>query len=133
MVLGNLLVAGVACYKAYINFPGYDLVAFNAKTERIAKIQVKSRWATDYDGSFPIKNYDCDFVVHVALNRGFRFGKRKATPGGDRDPVFYVLPVNAVKAARNPKSAWGKTRIQNIPDWESYRSAWTLVRDFLTS
>jgi hypothetical protein len=133
LVLGNLLVTGVACYKAYINFPGYDLVAFNAKTERIAKIQVKSRWATDYDGSFPIKNYDCDFVVHVALNRGFRFGKKKDLPGGAKDPEFYVFPVAAVKAARNPKSAWGKTRIQNIPDWESYRSAWTLVRDFLTA
>ena len=132
LVLGNLLVSGISCFKAYTNFPGYDLIAVDPHTGRNARIQVKSRWATDYDGSFPIKNYDCDFVVHVALNRGFRFGSKKGRSGGVKDPEFYVLPVAVVKAARNPKSAWGKTRIQNIPAWETYRSAWHLVQEFLS-
>lgn len=77
LVLGLLLVEGVSAYKAYINFPGYDLTAVNPNTKKVARIQVKSRWATDYDTSFPLKNLDCDFVVHVALNRGYRFSKRK--------------------------------------------------------
>jgi hypothetical protein len=131
LVLGNLLVEGVSCFKAYTNFQGYDLVAVNPETGKTARIQVKSRWATDYDGSFPIKNYDCDFVVHVALNRGYRFRKKASNEVGRKDPEFYVFPVSAVKAARNPKSAWGKTRIQNIPDWQAFRSNWTLVADFL--
>src|SRR5690348_17990101 len=75
LVLGNLLIVGISCFKAYVNFPGYDLVAINPEKSKSARIQVKSRWATNYDKSFPIKNFECDFVVHVALNRGFRFGK----------------------------------------------------------
>lgn len=132
LVLGHLLIEGVSCYKAYVNFRGYDLVATNAATSRVAKIQVKSRWATDYDKSFPIKNYDCDFVVHVALNRGFRFGRKgKAGDLGVREPEFYVFPTDVIKQARNPKSKWGKTNIRNVPDFEKYRSNWKLVADFL--
>lgn len=51
LVLGNLLVSGVSCFKACTNFQGYDLVAVNADTSRSARIQVKSRWATNYDRS----------------------------------------------------------------------------------
>lgn len=130
LVLGHLLIEGVSCFKAYTNFQGYDLVAVNEKAGKAARIQVKSRWATDYDGSFPIKNYDCDFVVHVALNRGYRFAKKKVE-GGRSDPDYYVLPVAAVAQAVNPKSKWGKTRLQNIPDWQDYRNAWHLILDFL--
>lgn len=49
IVLGHLLVEGVSAYKAYINFPGYNLTAVNPGTKKVARIQVKSRWATDYD------------------------------------------------------------------------------------
>lgn len=131
LVLGNLLVEGISCFKAYVNFPGYDLVAVNPNTKRTARVQVKSRWATDYDGSFPIKNYECEFVVHVALNRGYRFRKRGRAEPGVKDPEFYVFPVDVVKRARNPKSAWGKTNIHNIPDWQTYRSNWGLIGDYL--
>lgn len=34
LVLGNLLLQGVSCFKAYVNFPSYDLVATNAATRR---------------------------------------------------------------------------------------------------
>ena len=82
LVLGCLLIEGVACYKAYINFPGYDLTAVNPETKKVARIQVKSRWATDYDRSFPIKSFECDFVVHVALNRGYASGKKGSGTAG---------------------------------------------------
>jgi len=132
LVLGNLLVEGVSCYKAYVNFPGYDLVATDPVTSRIAKLQVKSRWATNYDKSFPIKNYDCDFVVHVALNRGYRFGKKpKPDDSGVKDPEFYVFPVDVIRQARNPKSKWGKTNITNIENYKSYLNNWKLITDFL--
>lgn len=134
LVLGNLLVAGISCFKAYTNFQGYDVVAVNPETGRTARIQVKSRWATDYDRSFPIKNYNCDFVVHVALNRGYRFGKKpRQGETGIKDPEFYVFPVDLVRAALNPASKWGKTYIRKIPDLERYRSAWPLIREFLAS
>lgn len=134
LVLGNLLIEGVSCFKAYVNFPGYDLVATNPVTSRIARIQVKSRWATDYDKSFPIRNYNCDFVVHVALNRGYRFGKKKNKDDtGAQDPEFYVFPTDVIRQASNPNSKWGKTNIRNVENYPIYRSNWKLIADFLAS
>jgi hypothetical protein len=87
LVLAHLLVEGIQATKAYTNFPGYDVLAFNPERDNVCRIQVKSRWATDYDRSFPIKNFDCDFVVHVALNRGYRgYGTRSAGAGSGRRP-----------------------------------------------
>ena len=100
LVLGSLLIEGISCYKAYVNFPGYDLIAIDPGSRRTARIQVKSRWATNYDKSLLIKNFDCDFVVHVALNRGYRFGKKATNlDPGIGDPEFYVFPVKVVKQA----------------------------------
>jgi hypothetical protein len=132
LVLGHLLIEGLVCFKAYSNYPGYDVIATNPANSRVARIQVKSRWATDYDKSFPVKNYACDFIVHVALNRGHRFGKKlKLGDSGIRDPEFFVFPVEIIKTARNPKSNWGKTSIRNVPDYDSYRNNWKLIAAFL--
>jgi len=132
LVLGNLLIEGISCFKAYVNFPGYDLVAINPENSRTARIQVKSRWATNYDRSFPIKTFDCEFVVHVALNRGFRFGKSpKGDESGINDPTFYVFPVAAVRAAQNIGDKWGKVTISNIPNYLAYRNAWGLIAEYL--
>ena len=132
LVLGNLLIEGVSCYKAYVNFPGYDLTAVNPETKRVARIQVKSRWATNYDRSFLIKNFDCDFVVHVALNRGYAFGKIASNEDtGIMQPEYYVFPVSVVRCARSARSSWGKVHIRKIPEFEKYRNSWSLVRKFL--
>jgi hypothetical protein len=134
LVLGHLLLAGVTCFKAYVNFPGYDLVATNPETGKSARLQVKSRWATNYDKSFPIKNFGCEFVVHVALNRGFRFGKLpKSGDNGIREPDYYVFPVQVVKAAQNEGDKWGKVTITNIPEFPKYKNAWHLIHTYLTS
>lgn len=132
LVLGHLLIEGISCFKAYVNFPGYDLVAVNADESKTARIQVKSRYATDYSKGFPIKNFDCDFVVMVALNRGYRYRKKATSEdSGVRDPVFYVFPVAVVKTAWRPDDAWKKVRMNDIPDLDSYQSNWGLIGDFL--
>jgi hypothetical protein len=132
LVLGHLLIEGISGYKAYVNFPGYDLVAVNPDNSRVARIQVKSRWATDYDGGFPIRNFDCDFVVHVALNRGYRFRcKTTAQDNGIRPPDIYVFPVDIVRNAQSEKSRWGKAFIRHIPDHQLYQNHWRLIADFL--
>lgn len=132
LVLGLLLVEGIQAMKAYTRFPGYDLLAFNAETGRQCRIQVKSRWATNYDRAFLMRRFDgSDVVVHVALNRGFR-GRPRITPGAGREaPKVYVLPVNVAKAAQDPNSAWGKVHLRNIPNVESYVDNWAVVREFL--
>lgn len=130
LVLANLLIEGIESYKTYINYPGYDLVAINPKSKKSAKIQVKSRWATDYDFSFPIKNFDCDFVVHVALNRGIRFNKKKTNEDILNQPIIYIFPLELVKSVRK-NDEWGKVNIKKIINYEYYINNWYLIKDFL--
>lgn len=129
-MLGNLLVEGIQAFKAYTNFPGYDLIATNAEKNRSCRIQVKSRWATDFDGGFPIKN--CDFVVFVALNRGYRYRRKK--PKGDTgrgDPEFYVFPVEVVREALRPESSWNKVFLRHMEEAKGYVLRWDLIRSHL--
>jgi hypothetical protein len=130
LVVGMLLVEGIQCFKAYTNFQGYDLVAVNPLTKKSARIQVKSRWATDYDRSFPIKNFDCEFVVLAALNRGYRFSiYKEGDELGRKPPQFYCFPVDEVRKAQNKDSKWGKVQINKIPNCDAYLERWDLVRD----
>lgn len=132
LVLGRLLVEGIQGFKAYANFPGYDLVVVNPRNNRSCRIQVKSRWATDYDKAFPIKSFDCDFVVLVALNRGFRYRKKPTIEDtGKRAVQFYVLPVDVVRKAREPRSRWGKSSLRRVPQSEQYLDNWDLLKSFL--
>ena len=131
LVLGQLLIAGIEAHKAYTRYPGYDLVALNPEKDRTCRIQVKSRWATDYDGGFLIKNFECDFVVHAALNRGYSYRRPKTQEGSVQSPVFWVIPAKVAEEAQYAASSWGKVYIRHIPDHEQYREAWPLIRDFL--
>lgn len=70
LVLGRLLLEKITAFKTYTNFPGYDFIATSADHNTSARIQVKSRYQTDWDG-FIINNFDCEFVVFVTLNRGY--------------------------------------------------------------
>jgi hypothetical protein len=90
LVLGQLLIEGIPAYKTYTNLRGYDLVATWPETNRSARIQVKSRWATNAK-QFLIKEIDCDFVVLVRLNRGYRFAAAEKMTLPPQDPEFYVL------------------------------------------
>ena len=77
LVLGQLMIRGVHATKAYTRYPGWDVLATNPETGKTCRVQVKARLATDFDGGFPIKNFDAEFVVLVALNRGYRYRKSK--------------------------------------------------------
>ena len=132
LVLGRLLLEGVQSFKAQTNFPGYDLIATNPEENASCRIQVKSRWATDYDGGFIMRQFDCDFVVFAALNRGYRYGRRKsATDTGIRPPDFYVFPVDLVKSARYEKSKWGKVFLRSMDNPEQYIDDWKSIKEFL--
>ena len=114
---------------------GYDLVAVLPEKKATARIQVKSRWASDATG-YLIKNFDCDFVVFAQLNRGFRY-KNNSDPQkwteGRKQPEFYVFPVEVVRENRDLKSNWGRAILKKIPDYEKYKERWDLVRSFLSS
>lgn len=126
LVLGLLLIEKITCFKAYTNFAGYDLVAVNADTNKTARIQVKSRWASD-STQLLIKNFDCDFVVFVRLNRGTRLN-----PEGKSDPEYYFFPVEVVRNAYNGND-WGKVRLRDIPNYSEYKNRWHLVAEFISA
>lgn len=126
LVLGQLLIQRIATYKTYSNMPGYDLVATNPEANTSARIQVKSRWRTGATG-FPIKNFDCDFVVAAFLNRGSKNGTKEIL-----SPEFIVMPVDVVQALpRDPR--WSKVNLRALPEIEIYRNNWKLIEEFLSS
>lgn len=124
LVLGQLLLHKIASYKTYTNMPGYDLVATNPESNKSAMVQVKSRWRTGAVG-FPIKNFDCDFVVVVLLNRGSKDGKKEVLP-----PKYYVFPVGVIKTVPRSKD-WGKVNLKDILNYEEYEEKWHLISEFL--
>ena len=123
LVLGQLLIQKINTYKAYMNMPGYDLVATYPENNTSARIQVKSRWATGAR-EFIIRSFDCDFVVFVRLNRGKNDGT-----GEVHLPEYFVFPVAVVKGI--PTDKLGQLRINRIKDFENYRDRWDLIGDFL--
>ncbi|MFN2489632.1 MAG: hypothetical protein ABR529_07830 [Actinomycetota bacterium] len=127
LVLAHLLIEGIEAYKAYVNYPGYDLVAHNLAEDTTCRIQVKSRYYTS-DRGFPIGDPNaCDFVVYARLNRGY---PRK--PPDPRPPSLYVLPSNVVADHLRERKGWGTVMLlKDIPNGERFKEAWGQIRDFL--
>ena len=133
LVLAHLLIEGVQAIKAYTRFPGYDLIAADPDHGTSCRIQVKSRWATDYDRGFPLSNFETDFVVLVALNRGFRYQRRMAGDGsgGRHAPQLYVFPIALLRPVVQTTGGWSKVYLRNVPDAESYQNRWDLIKTHL--
>lgn len=96
------------------------------------RIQVKSRWATDYDGGFLIRNFDTDFVAFVELNRGYRYSRKGRSESGRKARRVFVFPVSVVRDAQSKTSTWGKVFLRSIDDVESYLDSWEQVRASLS-
>lgn len=125
LVLGNLLIEGIPAHKHYTNMRGYDIVATNPEKNKSARIQVKSRWQTSATG-FLIKNFDCDFVVIVKLNRGSKDGKQQK-----KDPAYFVIPSAKLETVKRT-GGWGRIEFGKIPDFHLYLNSWDLIRKFLS-
>lgn len=124
LVLGHLLIKGVATYKTYTNMPEYDLVATNPEQNTSARIQVKSRW-TRKAGGFLIRRFDCDFVVFVRLNLD-------GVTSGDKapDPDYFVFPVSLIEAAHR-REKMPKFILKDVFNYQQYQNNWTLISAFL--
>lgn len=124
LVLGHLLINGVAVYKTYTNMPGYDLIATSPEHNTSAKIQVKSRW-TRKAGGFLIRRFDSDFVVFVRLNLDGMTSNGKAP-----DPDYFIFPTSVVeKAYRREKMP--KFVLKDLSDHHRYLNNWMLISAFL--
>jgi hypothetical protein len=131
LVLGLMLIERIATYKTYTQMPGYDLVATNPETRRSARIQVKSRWATDSNQTVLLRSWEFDFLVYVGLNRGNRYRRTSESDRLVREPDVYVFPKDIARLGIDQTSSWGRIATRKIPDRESWRSRWDCIRDFV--
>ena len=63
LVLGHLMRRNILAYKAPPSNEGYDLVCIHPDPRRVStqvRVQVKSRYQTDCDRSFPLKQKSFD-------------------------------------------------------------------------
>ncbi|MEN1678110.1 MAG: hypothetical protein AAGJ46_00845 [Planctomycetota bacterium] len=119
LVLGQLLVRGVSCYKAYTNMRDYDLVANSPDLRRAVTIQVKSRWDSSARGFF-LRSISTDFVVAVFLNMS------ASDESQGPKPVYYVLPRRILRKYWRRENT-PKLYLPDIYRLERYRSAWHMI------
>jgi len=102
LVIGYLMRRNILAYKAPPNNEGYDIICIHPDPKRVTKqirVQVKSRYQTDSDRGFPIKEKSfpaIDYVVVAFLNIGYFYSGVSARQGLD-DPEFYTLRVAFVR------------------------------------
>lgn len=124
LVMGYLMRRNILAYKAPPNNEGYDLICIHPdprhqpKGDEVAqvRVQVKSRYATDCDRGFPVKEASLDafdFLIVAFLNIGKFFGKNDGTTG-EQEPDFYTLPNYFIKQHHDATSSWQKVRLRKL-------------------
>lgn len=117
----------ILAYKAPPRNEGYDLICIHPDPKQVTKqirVQVKSRYQTDCDRSFPVKakSFDAfDYLIVVFLNIGY-FYRNQNVLDGQREPEFYTLPNEIIQLHHNQvASGFDKVKTKGI-DLEPYKN-----------
>lgn len=127
LTIGYLMRRNIMAYKAPPNNEGYDLICIHPdpkEKSKIIKVQVKSRYQTDSNGDFPVKDktFDAfDYLIVVFLNVGYFYKARpKENSSG---PEFYTIPKDIiVKHHKIVASGWQKVETRKIEGLDDYKN-----------
>ena len=124
LVMGYLMRRNILTYKAPPLNEGYDLICIHpdprherkkGERERV-RVQVKSRYATNCDRGFPVKEESLDafdFLIVAFLNIGnFSHGGDGST--GLREPDLYTFPAAFIKKYHKKEGGWQKVRLRPL-------------------
>ena len=124
LVMGYLMRRNILAYKAPMNNEGYDLICIHPDPRHEARrgqkaqirVQVKSRYATDCDRGFPVKekSFDAfDFLVVAFLNIG-RYGRGRSGEDGIEPVEFYTFPNAFIREHHDNSSSWQKVLLKKL-------------------
>jgi hypothetical protein len=123
LVMGNLMRRNILTYKAPPYNEGYDLICIHPNHEKVSKqirIQVKSRYQTDCDRGFPVKQKSFkgfDYLIVAFLNIGYFFSKHKKgqkSKIGRCESEFYTFPIDFVKKNHKIIGNWEKVMTRSL-------------------
>src|SRR2546426_11422005 len=126
LVMGYLMRRNILAYKAPPNNEGYDLICIHPDPRHKpqgdeaaqVRVQVKSRYATDCDRGFPVKEVSLDafdFLIVAFLNIGKFYGRNDGTQGY-AEPEFYTLSNDFIRKHHDKTTSWQKVRLRNLDE-----------------
>lgn len=124
LVMGYLMRRNILAYKAPPGNEGYDLICIHPDPRHRpgagelpqVRVQVKSRYQTDSDRGFPVREDKLDafdFLVVAFLNIGNFFDGYDGTTGM-REPEFYTLSQEFVKEHHHTSANWEKVSLRGL-------------------